>query len=99
MKNEAREFRLDEISVLCIIRDLLKNIWVILLAAAAAMVCGDGVMSFRYVPEYTAQATMAVSARGAAAPFLSLPDQPDGGSIQRSLRQQCLKRKDCQGSR
>lgn len=35
MKNEVREFRLDEISILCIIRDLLKNIWVILLAAAA----------------------------------------------------------------
>ena len=40
MKNEVKEFRLDEISILCIIRDLLKNIWVILLAAAAGWFAG-----------------------------------------------------------
>ena len=51
MKNEVREFRLDEISILCIIRDLLKNIWVILLAAAAGWFAVTGVMSLLYVPE------------------------------------------------
>ncbi len=59
--NEAREFKFDEISVFCIIRDLLKNLWVILLAAAAASAFAvTGMISFRYVPEYTAQAIMAV---------------------------------------
>ena len=55
MKNEVKEFRLDEISILCIIRDLLKNIWVILLAAAAGWFAVTGVMSFLYVPEFTAR--------------------------------------------
>ncbi|MBM6744356.1 polysaccharide biosynthesis tyrosine autokinase [Drancourtella massiliensis] len=72
MKNEVREFRLDEISILCIIRDLLKNIWVILLAAAAGWFAVTGVMSFLYVPEFTAQATMAVSARGGSNAYSSL---------------------------
>ena len=72
MKNEVKEFRLDEISILCIIRDLLKNIWVILLAAAAGWFAVSGVMSFLYVPEFTAQATMAVSARGDSNAYSSL---------------------------
>lgn len=72
MKNEVREFRLDGISILCIIRDLLKNIWVILLAAAAGWFAVTGVMSFLYVPEFTAQATMAVSARGDSNAYSSL---------------------------
>ena len=72
MKNEVREFRLDEISILCIIRDLLKNIWVILLAAAAGWFATAGVMSFLYVPEFTAQATMAVSAKGDSSAYSSL---------------------------
>ena len=72
MKNEVREFRLDEISILCIIRDLLKNIWVILLAAAAGWFATAGVMNFLYVPEFTAQATMAVSAKGDSSAYSSL---------------------------
>lgn len=80
MKNEVKEFRLDEISILCIIRDLLKNIWVILLAAAAGWFAVTGVMSFLYVPEFTAQATMAVSARvdSNAYSSLSLTNQMAG---------------------
>ena len=70
--NEAREFKFDEISVFCIIRDLLKNLWVILLAAAAAWLAVTGMMSFRYVPEYTAQATMAVNAKGSSSAYSSL---------------------------
>lgn len=70
--NEAREFKFDEISIFCIIRDLLKNLWVILLAAAAAWFAVTGMMSFRYVPEYTAQATMAVNAKGSSSAYSSL---------------------------
>ncbi|MFR7442322.1 MAG: hypothetical protein ACLUUO_00890 [Sellimonas intestinalis] len=44
--NEAREFKFDEISVFCIIRDLLKNLWVILLAAAAAWLAVTGTDEF-----------------------------------------------------
>ena len=46
--------------------------WVILLAAAAGWFAVTGVMSFLYVPEFTAQATMAVSARGDSNAYSSL---------------------------
>ena len=72
MKNEVREIKLDEINILCIIRDLLKNIWVILLAAAAGWLAAAGVMSLLYVPEFTAQATLAVSAKGDSSAYSSL---------------------------
>ena len=106
MKNEVREIKLDEINILCIIRDLLKNIWVILLAAAAGWLAAAGVMSLLYVPEFTAQATLAVSAKGDSSAYssLSLTNQMhyasrDGWSLQRSLRQQRVKRKDCRRAR
>ncbi|MGI6007523.1 MAG: polysaccharide biosynthesis tyrosine autokinase [Ruminococcus sp.] len=61
---EMREFNLDEISLFSIIRDVIKNIWVILLAAVTAWFAVTGVEGLLYVPEYTATATLAVSARG-----------------------------------
>ncbi len=62
--NETKELNLDELSLFCIIRDLVRNVWVILLAAAAAWLTVTGVESLIYVPEYTSQATLAVSAKG-----------------------------------
>lgn len=61
---ERKEFNLDEISIFSIIRDLCRNIWVIILAAATAWFAVSGVEGLIYVPEYTAKATLAVSARG-----------------------------------
>ena len=61
---EMKEFNLDEISLFSIIRDLFRNIWVIFLAALTAWFAVSGVEGLIYVPEYTATATMAVSARG-----------------------------------
>lgn len=62
--DERNEFNFDEISIYCIVRDILKNLWVILLAAAAAWFAVTGSESLLYVPEYTASATLAVSAKG-----------------------------------
>ena len=61
---DEREFNLDEISLYVIAMDLFRNIWVILLAAAAVWLGVTGVCDLTYVPEYTASATMAVSAKG-----------------------------------
>lgn len=44
--------------------DLVKNIWVILLAVIAAYFGVTGVYELRYVPEYTSTATLAVTMRG-----------------------------------
>ena len=63
---EMKEFNLDEISLFSILRDVVKNIWVILLAAVTAWFAVTGVEGLIYVPEYTATATLAVSARGSS---------------------------------
>ena len=54
---DEREFNLDEISLYVIAMDLFRNIWVILLAAAAVWLGVTGVCDLTYVPEYTASAT------------------------------------------
>ncbi|MGI6012030.1 MAG: polysaccharide biosynthesis tyrosine autokinase [Ruminococcus sp.] len=61
---ERKEFNLDEISLFSILRDVVKNCWVILLAAVTAWFAVTGAEGLLYVPEYTATATLAVSARG-----------------------------------
>ena len=62
--DERKEFNLDEISIFSILRDLCRNVWVIILAAVTGWFAVTGAEGLVYVPEYTATATMAVSARG-----------------------------------
>ena len=62
--DEMREFNLDEVSLFCVVRDILKNFWVLILAAATAYLAVNGAAGLLYMPEYTATATMAVSAKG-----------------------------------
>lgn len=61
---DTREFNFDEISIYHICMDLVKNVWVIILAAAAMWFGIEGAYKWMYVPEYTAQATVAVAAKG-----------------------------------
>lgn len=56
--------RLDEINIRIVIKDLLRNIIFILMAAAAGALVMGSVMDLRYKPEYTSSATLAVMARG-----------------------------------
>ena len=58
------ELRLEDFNLRSVCVDLLKNFWVILLAVLAAWFGIAGVYQLRYVPEYTALATVAVSSRG-----------------------------------
>lgn len=62
--NESREFNFDEISIRSICIDILRNILVIVMAAAAAWLSVSGVQKLLYVPEYTASATLVVNASG-----------------------------------
>ncbi len=64
MNNENALIRLDEINITSIVRDLIKNFWVVLLAAISAYFLVSGYHSLIYTPEYTASATMVVSAKG-----------------------------------
>lgn len=57
-------FQWDEVSLYSILRDLILNSWVILLAGLAMWIGIGSVAQLRYVPEYTSYATMAVTGKG-----------------------------------
>ena len=61
---ETKEIRLDEISIWCILRDVVRNAWVVVLAVVAAYLGIAGGLGLLYEPVYTSSATLAVTARG-----------------------------------
>lgn len=62
---EERElFRWDELSWYSVLRDLVINLWVVVLAGFTVWMGVDSVVQLRYVPAYTSYATMAVTAKG-----------------------------------
>lgn len=64
MKNNG--IRLEEISYTGISIDLLRNLWMILLTAAAVWLGATGIGNFTYEPQYTAEATLVVSVKGSS---------------------------------
>lgn len=79
--NSREEFNLDEISIYGILRNLLKNIWLVILAGVGAWFLVTGVKEMTWVPQYTSSAVMAVNSRGTgndAYTSLSLTSQMAG---------------------
>lgn len=62
--NEERELSLDELDIIGIIRDIIRNIWVIIMAAAACWMIATSVVKLSYQPEYSSTATFAIMAKG-----------------------------------
>lgn len=60
------EIQMDDIDIRSIFSDLIKNIWVIVLAILAVRMGISGYYSLTYVPEYTSTATLAVTAKGSS---------------------------------
>lgn len=58
------KFKSEEISVFCIISDLIRNLWIIVLVAISIWIGFGSVAEMVYVPEYTAEATVAVGSKG-----------------------------------
>ena len=65
-------FRLDEISVRGLCLDLLKNLWMILLGAAAVWMAATGIHNMIYDPAYTSSATLVVTEKGENSTYASL---------------------------
>ena len=55
-----------------LVHDIVSNWWVIILGAIAGALLTYVVVSSRYVPEYTTQATFVVSSRGDANAYSNL---------------------------
>lgn len=60
------EFQIDDIDFRSIVLDLIKNIWVIILAVLAVRMGISGYYELTYEPQYTSTATLAVTARGSS---------------------------------
>ena len=63
---------LDEISYRGILMDLLKNVWMIILTAAAVWLGCTGVGKLLYQPQYTASSTLVVTVMGSSNAYSSL---------------------------
>lgn len=57
-----REFRFDYINWYTIIKDLLRNLWIIVLAAITGFIGVRAYFDFTYKPQYQCSATVAISA-------------------------------------
>lgn len=66
------EINLDSINYQGIIRDLLKNWWVIVFTAISLWLAATGIGKLVYVPEYTVSTTLVVSAKGTSDTYTSL---------------------------
>lgn len=64
--NERREFSLDELDIPGIIKDVIKNFWLVILAAVTCYLIVTSVMKVNYRAEYSSTATFAIMAKGSA---------------------------------
>ena len=62
--NDEVLFYFDEINIRSIIRDVLHNFWMILVAGLSAILLVSGYQNIIYEAEYTSRATLVVSAKG-----------------------------------
>lgn len=67
-----RELRLDHISFYVILKDLIKNFWMIILAMISASLLLSSWAMVGYKPEYRSTATFVISARGTTSAYTSL---------------------------
>lgn len=65
-------FYFDAINLRSVLRDLLRNIWVIILMVASVYLGLSAYAKMIYVPEYTSTATFMVSAKGSTSAYVSL---------------------------
>lgn len=70
MKDER--FFPEDINWFCLLRGLLYNFWVLVLAALTAILCVENGYLFTYRPLYTSSATVAVNVKGGLNAYTSL---------------------------
>lgn len=72
--NEEVLFYFDEINIKSIIRDVLRDFWMIIIIGLSAMLIVSGYQNTIYKAEYTSKATLVVSAKGSStvSPYMNL---------------------------
>ncbi len=69
---EREIFRIDEISWQGLCMDLIRNAWMILLAAVTVWLAAGGIHNIIYEPQYSSSATLVVSTGGSGNTYSSL---------------------------
>ena len=79
MKDER--FFWGDLHPVCVLRGLLYNLWVLILAVLTAWLCVEGYHLFTYHPVYTASATVAVNVKGGTSAYTSRSHGPHGAGV------------------
>ncbi len=69
---DNKKMRMDEVNPRRVLLDLLRNLWVALLLAAAVWLGLSAYEKLNYNPRYTSEATIVVSAKGGSGAYSSL---------------------------
>ena len=87
---EDKTLHWDEINPHTLLRTLLKNLWVIVLLCASAVMCFTSISRLIYKPQYTSTATLMVSAKDGTNAYNSLTTtQKHGIRVCGSVPKQC----------
>lgn len=78
---EDKTLHWDEINPYTLLRTLLKNLWVIVLLCASAVMCFTSVSRLIYKPQYTSTATLMVSAKDGTNAYNSLTTTQSMASV------------------
>ncbi|MBQ6889897.1 MAG: P-loop NTPase [Oscillospiraceae bacterium] len=69
---EEQLIRLDEINPCNVLRDLIRNAWVVVLVVASLLLCVDTYEKNTFQPEYASEATFMVSAKGNSSAYSNM---------------------------
>lgn len=78
---EKRTFHLDEINLHSLLKDLLKNLWVVALLCISAVLCYTAISLYGYSPRFTSSATFMVSAKDSVSAYNSLTTTQSMASV------------------
>ena len=78
---EKRTFHLDEVNLHSLLKDLLRNLWVVALLCITAVLCYTAISLYGYSPRFTSSATFMVSAKDSVSAYNSLTTTQSMASV------------------
>lgn len=76
-----KEIHLDEINLWCVLKDILRNFWVVVVVALSAAMLLASYYKQGYTPNYTSTATFSISAKGSSSAYNSLNTTRDMATV------------------
>ena len=96
-RNDMPVFMDNDLDPYTLVHDIVSNWWVIILGAIAGALLTYVVVSSRYVPEYTTQATFVVASRGDANAYSNLSSANTmAKTFEKILKSNIMEKKICE---